>query len=71
MSRQSPLATKIPEELKLTLDEVCKKFGLRKNYVVETALREKIEDILDAHDLEESIKEASGFHSWETVKQEI
>ncbi|OGQ04668.1 MAG: hypothetical protein A2W61_03665 [Deltaproteobacteria bacterium RIFCSPLOWO2_01_44_7] len=71
MSRESAFATKLPSELKDTLDQVCEQLGLRKNFVVEQALREKLEDLLDTHDLQEAIKEASGFHSWEAVKKSL
>jgi predicted DNA-binding protein len=67
--RTEPLATRLPADLTAQLDEVCKKLGLRKNFVVETALREKLEDLMDAHDLREAIREATGFHSWEDVKK--
>lgn len=36
---------KIPEELTGALNDVCGKLGLRKKHVIETALREKIENI--------------------------
>lgn len=64
-------ATKLPVDLKKALDQVCKQLGLRKNFVIESALREKLEDLLDTHDLQEAIGEATGFHSWETVKKEL
>ena len=64
-------ATKLPRDLRQILDEVCERFGLRKNFVVEMALREKLEDILDTHDLDEAVKEASGFHAWKQVKKTL
>jgi predicted DNA-binding protein len=64
------LATKLPLDLADTLDAVCKQLGLQKSLVVEEALREKIEDLLDAEDLREAMKEATGFHAWEEVKAE-
>lgn len=63
-------ATKLPRDLKRQIDQVCRLLGLRKNFLVEEALREKIEDLLDAHDLREAIRESSGFHSWESVRKE-
>jgi len=69
MAKAEAFATKLPTDLKETLDEVCEKLGLRKNFVVESALREKLEDLLDANDLSESVREASGFHSWDAVKK--
>jgi predicted DNA-binding protein len=68
--RTEPFATRLPSELTAQLDYVCKKLGLRKNFVLETALREKIEDLLDAADLHEALSEATGFHAWEDVKKE-
>ena len=62
------LAAKLPADLTETLDAVCKRLGLRKNFVLETALREKIEDLLDAEDLREAMQEATGFHAWAEVK---
>lgn len=64
------LAAKLPADLAETLDAVCKKLGLRKNFILETALREKLEDLLDTEDLREAIKEATGFHAWEEIKAE-
>jgi len=69
MAHQEAFATKIPADLKETLDEVCEKLGLRKNFVIETALREKLEELLDAHDLREAMQEATGFHSWDSIKK--
>lgn len=71
MGRESALATKLPSDLTDALDAVCEELGLRKNFVVEQALREKIEDLLDAYDLQEAIREATGFHSWESVKKSL
>ncbi len=68
--KNEPFATKLPSDLTAQLDAVCKKLGLRKNFVLETALREKIEDLLDAADLREAMNEATGFHAWEDVKAE-
>ncbi|MBI4366565.1 MAG: hypothetical protein HY543_07085 [Deltaproteobacteria bacterium] len=68
--RTEALATKLPGDLKRALDQVCELLGLRKNFVIETALREKIEDLLDAHDLEQAVKEATGFHAWTVVRRE-
>ena len=68
---QEAFATSIPADLKEQLDEVCEKFGLRKNFVVEQALREKLEDILDTFDLDEAVKEASGFYDWKQLKKDL
>ena len=66
--KNEPLATKLPPDLKKTLDAVCARLGLRKNFVIESALREKLEELMDAEDLREAISEATGFHTWESVK---
>ncbi len=71
MSRNQAFATKIPAELKRALDEVCRKHGLRKSFVVESALREKIEDLLDTYDLKESIAEGDRFRPWKDIKNEL
>lgn len=65
------LIATLPADLLEALDEVCQRLGLRKNFVVEMALREKIEDLLDAEDLREAVKQATGFHAWEEVKAEV
>lgn len=66
--KNEALATKLPPDLKKTLNEVCTRLGLRKNFVIETALREKLEDLMDTEDLREAVSEATGFHAWESVK---
>jgi len=66
--KNQALATKLPQDLTESLDAVCNRLGLRKNFVIETALREKLEDLMDAEDLREAISEATGFHSWESIK---
>ena len=63
-------ATRLPVDLTRMLDQVCGKLGLRKAFLVEAALREKIEDLLDAHDLREAIAETTRFHRWDDVKKE-
>jgi predicted DNA-binding protein len=68
--KTEPFATKLPADLTAQLDAVCKRLGLRKNFVLEAALREKLEDLLDAADLREAFAEATGFHAWEMVKKE-
>jgi len=69
MNKTEVFATKLPSDVKKRLDEVCALLGVRKNFVVEEAIREKIEDLLDAHDLRAAMKEATGFHSWDSVKK--
>ena len=69
MMRTEVFSAKLTPGLKKQLDRVCALLGLKKSFLVEEALREKIEDLLDAHDLRLAMKEATGFHSWETVKK--
>jgi predicted DNA-binding protein len=71
MSQSLTFATKLPVDLKEALDEVCEQLGMRKNFVVEMALREKLEELIDAHDLQEAIKNATGFHSWKAIKKQL
>lgn len=71
MSRVTAFATKLPSDLTAALDRICELLGLRKNFVVESALREKLEDLVDAHDLQQAMKEATGFHAWRDVKKHL
>ncbi|MBI4860593.1 MAG: ribbon-helix-helix protein, CopG family [Candidatus Riflebacteria bacterium] len=64
-------ATKLPEDLTAILDDLCKRLGLKKNALVEAALREKIEELLDAHDLRQAIEQETRFHSWSSVRTEL
>lgn len=64
------LSTRISVELAELVDVVCGRLGLKKSFVVEQALREKMEDLLDAEDLNRDMGEASGFHDWKVVKAE-
>lgn len=69
MKKNEVFATKIPGELKRQISVVCESLGLKKNFVVEEAIREKLEDLMDAHDLRAAVKEATGFHAWDAVKK--
>ena len=69
MIKTEVFATKLSSDIKKRLDEVCELLGVRKNFVVEEAIREKLEDMLDAYDLRQAMKEATGFHSWDSVKR--
>jgi hypothetical protein len=71
MNKNEVFATKIPGELKRQISLVCESLGLKKNFVVEAAIREKLEDLMDAHDLRQAVKEATGFHSWSLVKKDL
>ena len=64
-------ATKLPADLTETLSELCKRLGLKKSALVESALRERIEDLVDAHDLREAMTQETRFHSWQSVKAEL
>jgi len=64
-------STKLSPSLKKQLEAASNLLGIRKNFIVEEAIREKLEDLLDAHDLRQAISEATGFHSWESIKKEI
>ena len=71
MAKTEAFATKLPAGLKKTLDDVCRRFGLKKNFVVEQALREKLEDLMDAWDLDQAIKTTTGYRDWEEVKRDL
>lgn len=71
MPATEAFATKIPPDLKRALDDLCRRYGLRKNFVVEQALREKIEDLLDTFALEEARQTATGFVPWDAVQAEL
>ena len=64
-------ATKLPGSLKKQMETTCALLGIRKNFLVEEAIREKLEDLLDAYDLRQAIQDATGFHPWEAIKKEI
>jgi predicted transcriptional regulator len=71
MNRTEAFTTKLPPGLKRALDDACRRYGLRKNFVVEQALREKLEDLADAFDLEEARKTAVSFRPWQAVEKEL
>lgn len=71
MAKTEAFATKLPVDVKEMLTYVCQKLGLRKNFVIEMALREKLEDLLDTYDLKEAIEEATGFHPWTRIRKEV
>jgi hypothetical protein len=71
MAGTTALTAQIPLGLKEMLDQVCAQYGLHTSRVVEEALREKLEDLVDAHDLEEARQTAVGFRSWENVESEL
>ncbi len=50
MSKQATLSTSIDSELKQALSLYCKKRGLKIQSVVETAIREQLEDEIDLAD---------------------
>jgi hypothetical protein len=69
--KKGTLAMRLLAALFKALNAIWSSLGLRRNSVVEAVIREKLEDLLDAEDLREAVKEAAGFHSWEDVKAEI
>ena len=69
MAKTEMFATKLPAGLKEKVDKVCALLGMRKNFFYEEAIREKLEDLLDGHDLRQAMKEATGFHAWDSVKK--
>jgi predicted DNA-binding protein len=71
MSKVEVFSAKISPELKKLLDKVCRMAGVKKQFIVEEALREKIEDLLDAYDLRAAMNQAGEFYSWESIKQEL
>jgi len=68
--KSSSFATRLPTPLLRALDDACRLHGLRKTFVVETALREKLEDLADADELRSARRTATGFHAWDIVKRE-
>jgi len=48
-----------PAGLVEALDEVCRTTDMRKNAILEAAIRDKIEDSLDAEDLRTAVREAT------------
>ncbi len=64
------LRVKISASLSRALDGVCLRLGLSKRHVIESAIREKIEDLLDREDLRMAVRRAAGFHRWELVRKE-
>lgn len=70
MAQSATFATKLPVDLIALLQTVCERLGLRKNFLVETSIREKLEDLLDAEDLQTAMREASGFHEWKAIKKQ-
>ena len=70
-ARSQVFAAKLPKDLVAQLSQICAALGMRKNFLVEEALREKIEDLMDSYDLRQAMKQATGFHSWDAVLKEI
>lgn len=71
MRATTAFATTLPRDLARALNDVCRLLGLRKNHIVESALREKLEDLIDAHDLDGAIREATAFYDWKSVKRDL
>lgn len=70
MSRVA-FAVKLPEGLVRALDQVCKQYGYKKQALVEAALWEKLEDILDAYDLDVELKKPQKLHPWSHVRSKL
>jgi len=71
MKANVTFATKLPPDLTRTLDRVCARYGFRKNHVVEQALRDKLEELIDAFDLDEARQTAVSFKPWGEVEKEL
>jgi hypothetical protein len=69
--KTAALSTRLPMDLTESLAEVCERFGYRKNKLIEIALREKIEDLLDAQDLTEAVQEETRFHELDDVRAKL
>lgn len=63
--------TKLPKKLKKQTDKICALLGLKKSSLVEEAIREKLEDLLDAHDLKQAMDETTSFRSWKSIKKQL
>ena len=71
MSGNQAFATKLPSNLVQALDNICERYGLRKNFVVQQALREKLEDLVDAFELEEARNSSVSLKPWSSVEKEL
>lgn len=49
--KQTQLATRLDERVKLAVEEVCKARGLKMNRFIEDALIDKLEELEDIEDL--------------------
>lgn len=66
--KTTAVSTRLPEDLAITLDEVCDAMGYKKNRLIEIALREKLEDLLDAQDLNEAVTEETRFSTLDDAR---
>ncbi|MDQ7780986.1 MAG: hypothetical protein RDV41_14915, partial [Planctomycetota bacterium] len=71
MSEALTFATKLPRDLVEALNRLCAAAGLRKNRVVEMALREKIEEMSDIYDLHEAMQEGTRFFTSSQAKKRV
>lgn len=71
MESTQVFSTKLPKDLTVALHKICERFGLKKNFVIEQAVKEKLEDLLDTYDLQEAIQEPVSFSSWQDVKKQL
>jgi prophage antirepressor-like protein len=65
------VCARLPEDLSIQLNDVCDALGYKKNRFIEIALRAKIDEVLDAQDLEEAVEDETGFSSLDAVRDEL
>ena len=71
MAGNVAFATKLSAEVKRELDELCVRYGLRKNFVVEQALREKLERLRATFAFDEAQRTAGRFIPLAEVEREL
>ena len=71
MAANVAFATKLPAEVKRDLDEICRRHGLRKNFVVAQALREKLERLHATFSFDEAQRTAGRFIPLAEVEREL
>lgn len=71
MNPTTVFAVKLPRGILAALHETCRRLGMKKSHLVAEALREKIEDLMDAYDLREAIGDATTFEPWGKAKKTL
>jgi len=66
--KTTALSTRLPSDLAQQLDDVCAHLGYRKSALIEQALREKLEDLLDARDLREGLAAETRYSGLDDVR---